>query len=109
MAAPSPIDPVQVAVGLKVLGAMLDDLVEHETLWPEMDEGELISWLMDWTQLMVNHVPPLEQSYHDRTLPPSDRKRYEELRKMLLGLRPVIDRLSLTPPPIIDAPVAITT
>jgi hypothetical protein len=78
---------------------MLDEVSQNQTLWSEMGEGELVSWSMDWTQIMSSHVPLIEQHYQAGTLRTEDRKRYQRLRSRLLALRPEISRLQLTPPP----------
>ncbi len=85
---------------LKYDHAMLDELLEITTEWNDLAEGEWISWLQDWEQVMLRDVPKLREYSVAGELTSSQEASYRRLLQRIEENRELIERFGLTMPQI---------
>jgi len=89
-----------IEIGLKSLRLMLGDLPEVAEEWPQLSDGERVSWSLDWDQIMASDLRVLDRHYRAGAMTTEQEARYRKLLCMLKDLPPLIERLQLYPPPV---------
>jgi hypothetical protein len=85
---------------MRSIALMLGDLPGVAEEWPSLDEGERISWSLDWDQLMGGHLPLIEAQFRGGLLTPQQQERYSTLLAQLKAALPLLDRLDLYRPTV---------
>lgn len=85
---------------LNALEAALDDLPDAAGEWPDLSSEQQADFSLDWAHLMADYLSSLDEYYRDGRMPADQEQRYRDVRQRLENAAPLIDRLSLYPPPV---------
>ena len=85
---------------LKYVHAIIDELDDFSGKWNHLDEGERVSWSLDWDQAMGAHLRFLEQQYGRQVMTEAQAGRYRDLLRRIKEHLPVIHGLGLYSPPL---------
>lgn len=88
----------RVATSLEALSLMLGDLPEVAQEWPQMGKAERASWSLDWDQVIGTHLQVLDQHYHAGAMTLHQQAEYNETRRRLGELLPIVRQLGLFEP-----------
>lgn len=66
---------LRTAIRLEALLANVADLPEVAEEWPELPDGERVSWSLDWDQLMLSCLPHVHLVYRTGRVTPKHRGR----------------------------------
>ncbi|MBI4497627.1 MAG: hypothetical protein HY689_07010 [Chloroflexi bacterium] len=85
---------------LDSLISLVDDLPGLDNEWEEMTESAQASMSLEWDHLMADVLTELAEYARDGLLSPDQQERYQDLKRKLKALLPLIQKLNWYRPPI---------
>ena len=93
----------RIDLNLRAIAAEIEDLSTIEAEWPHMLDDHKAAFLLEWDE-MVARLENLDRAFRTAQMTSAQQSHFRELLRKLDGAAPIVERIGLVRPRLMQAP-----